>query len=103
MMADYRERRDLVVGMFKEAPWIAMHSPASGPYLWGDISAITMDSIGFSEDLLERQRVALMPGEALGVPGFIRLGYISDDVDTLVDGVRRIIGFGNNFQGAAGR
>jgi aspartate aminotransferase len=103
MMADYRERRDLVVGMFSEVPWIAMHSPASGPYLWGDIRSITMDSVGFSEDLLERQRVALMPGDALGVPGFIRLGYISDDVDTLVDGVRRIIAFGNHYQGAAGR
>jgi aspartate aminotransferase len=103
MMADYRERRDLVVDMFREVPWIVMHSPASGPYLWGDIRSITMDSIGFSEALLEQQRVALMPGDALGMAGFIRLGYISDDVATLVDGVRRLIAFGNNYQGVAGR
>jgi aspartate aminotransferase len=103
MMADYRQRRDLLVPMFGEVPWIAMHLPASGPYLWGDIRAITMDSVGFSEALLEQHRVALMPGDALGVPGFIRLGYISDDVDTLVEGVRRVIGFGNNYPGVAGR
>jgi aspartate aminotransferase len=103
MMDDYRRRRDLVVAMFREVPWIAMHSPASGPYLWGDIRAITLDSIGFSEALLEQQRVALMPGDALGMPGFIRIGYISDDVDTLVDGVRRVIAFGSTYPGAAGR
>jgi aspartate aminotransferase len=37
------------------------------------------------------------------VPGFIRIGYISDDVATLRDGVRRIIEFGDNYQGAARR
>jgi aspartate aminotransferase len=36
-----------------------------------------------------------MPGEALGAPGHIRIGYISDDVDTLRRGVQAIIGFGN--------
>jgi aspartate aminotransferase len=103
MMADYRERRDLVVGMFSDVKWCKMHSPASGPYLWGDIGSITMDSIGFSEALLEARRVALMPGDALGVPGFIRIGYISDDVATLREGVRHIIEFGNTYQDAAGR
>jgi aspartate aminotransferase len=103
MMADYRERRDLVVGMFSDVKWCQMHSPASGPYLWGDIGSITMDSIGFSEALLEARRVALMPGDALGVPGFIRIGYISDDVATLREGVRHIIEFGNTYQDAAGR
>jgi aspartate aminotransferase len=103
MMADYRARRDLVVGMFDKVPWIVMHSPASGPYLWGDIRALTMDSIGFSERLLEAKQVAVMPGDALGVPGFIRLGYIADDVATVADGVRRIIEFGNDYAHMAAR
>ncbi|HWJ95653.1 MAG TPA: aminotransferase class I/II-fold pyridoxal phosphate-dependent enzyme, partial [Telluria sp.] len=103
MMLDYRERRDLVVKLFADVPWIAMPTPASGPYLWGDIRAITHDTVGFSEALLEQQRVALMPGDALGVPGFIRLGYISDDVATLTEGVRRIIDFGNAFSRQSGQ
>jgi aspartate aminotransferase len=101
MMADYRERRGLALKLFGAAPWIVMHSPASGPYLWGDIRALTMDSIGFSEALLDAHQVAVMPGDALGVPGFIRLGYISDDVATLVEGIRRIVAFGDTYQGAA--
>jgi aspartate aminotransferase len=95
LLADYRVRRDLAVRAFGEVPWMVMHAPASGPYLWGDVRALTPDSIGLSEALLEEKRVAVMPGDALGVPGFIRLGYISDDVATLRDGIRRIIEFGD--------
>jgi aspartate aminotransferase len=97
MMADYHERRDLAVGLFAEVPWIVMHAPASGPYLWGDVRSLTLDGVGFAEALLEKKQVAVMPGEALGVPGFIRLGYISDDVATLRDGIRRIIEFGDAY------
>jgi aspartate aminotransferase len=97
MMADDRERRDLAVGLFADVPWIVMHAPASGPYLWGDVRSLTLDGVGFAEALLEEKQVAVMPGEALGVPGFIRLGYISDDVATLRDGIRRIIEFGDAY------
>ena len=97
MMADYRERRDLAVRLFAEVPWIVMHAPDSGPYLWGDVRSLTLDTVGFAEALLEDKKVAVMPGEALGVPGYIRLGYISDDVATLREGIRRIIEFGDAF------
>lgn len=97
MMADYRARRDLAVRRFAEVPWIAMHAPASGPYLWGDVRALTHDTAGFAERLIEQERVAVMPGEALGVPGHIRLGYISDDIATLEDGISRIIRFGDTY------
>jgi aspartate aminotransferase len=95
MMADYRHRRDLAVALFAQVPWLGMHAPASGPYLWGDIRRLGLDSIGFSEALLAAQGVAVMPGDALGMPGFIRLGYISDDAATLREGIRRIIEFGD--------
>jgi aspartate aminotransferase len=97
MMADYRARRDLAVSLFASLPWVIMHAPDSGPYLWGDVRAMTMDSVGFSEALLEERRVAVMPGDALGMPGFIRLGYIADDVATLRDGIGRIVAFGDAY------
>jgi aspartate aminotransferase len=97
MLDDYRSRRDLAVAMFGTRPWIVMHAPASGPYLWGDIRALTHDTVGFAEALLEQAMVAVMPGEALGVAGFIRVGYISDDVVTLADGIGRILAFGDAF------
>jgi len=95
MLADYRQRRNLVLDLVHGLPWLTMHCPASGPYLWGDISALTMDSNQFAEQLLSEHSVALMPGEALGAPGFIRIGYISDDIATLRRGVQALIRFGN--------
>jgi aspartate aminotransferase len=64
-----------------------------------------LDTVGFAEALLEDKKVAVMPGEALGVPGYIRLGYISDDVATLREGIRRIIEFGDAYaaHAAAGK
>ena len=95
MLADYRQRRDLVLDLVHGLPWLTMHCPASGPYLWADISRLTMDTVDFSERLLTEYAVAVMPGDALGAPGYIRIGYISDDVATLRRGVQAIIGFGN--------
>jgi aspartate aminotransferase len=102
MMRDYRMRRDLAVRLCAEVPWLMLPAPASGPYLWGDVRALLAaggppDTASFAEALLEHKRVAVMPGEALGVPGFIRLGYISDDVATLRDGLRRIVEFGDAY------
>jgi aspartate aminotransferase len=101
LVADYRVRRDLAVGLFAPVPWMKMASPASGPYLWGDIRTLTHDSAGFAEALLDQAKVAVMPGDALGVPGSIRIGYISDDVATLGEGIARIIAFGDAIAGAA--
>ncbi|MYM35208.1 aminotransferase class I/II-fold pyridoxal phosphate-dependent enzyme [Duganella sp. FT94W] len=97
MLDNYRQRRDLVLGLVREVPWMTMRCPASGPYLWADITRLTMDSVGFSERLLSEHAVAVMPGDALGVPGHIRIGYISDDVATLRRGVQAIIAFGNGW------
>lgn len=101
LVADYRARRDLVVGMFSAVPWIKMTRPDSGPYLWGDISGLTMDTNAFAETLIEQYRVAIMPGEALGCAGFIRIGYIADDVATLKRGVDAIIALGNKLAAAS--
>jgi aspartate aminotransferase len=95
MLRDYRARRELVLAMVAQVPWMRMARPASGPYLWADISALTMDTAGFSERLLAHSAVAVMPGEALGQAGYIRIGYISDDVATLRRGVEAIIRFGD--------
>ena len=95
MLADYRARRDLVLDLTAGLPWLTMRRPASGPYLWADVSPLTMDTNALSERLLAERSVAVMPGEALGAPGHLRLGYISDDVATLRRGVQAIVQFGN--------
>jgi aspartate aminotransferase len=98
LLDDYRRRRDMAMELFSGARWLKMTSPQSGPYLWGDVSALTMDTLSFAEQLLEQEHIALMPGEALGVPGHIRLSFISDDAETLRQGVTGILRFGDNWR-----
>jgi aspartate aminotransferase len=97
MIDEYRERRDTVLRHLRELPWIDMHCPDSGPYLWGDVRSLTHDTEAFAEALLAEEGVAIMPGEALGMPGFIRIGYICDDTWTLMEGVRRLVAFGDRM------
>ncbi|HEY4542144.1 MAG TPA: aminotransferase class I/II-fold pyridoxal phosphate-dependent enzyme [Noviherbaspirillum sp.] len=97
MLEDYRGRRDRAMRRLSEIPWMKIRSPHSGPYLWGDVSALTMDTLAFAEAMLEQEKVAVMPGEALGVQGHIRLSFISDTEETLCEGMARIIRFGDNF------
>lgn len=97
MIDEYRARRDRVLEMVRDVAWLDMACPDSGPYLWGDVRSLTNDTEAFAEGLLAEEGVAIMPGDALGVPGFIRIGYICDDVDTLLEGVRRLVAFGERL------
>jgi aspartate aminotransferase len=95
---NYRKRRDVAVQLFANAPWAKTHSLHSGPYLWVDISALTTDTLAFVEALLEKEKIAVMPGEALGCKGFIRLSFISHEADILRKAAARIIAFGNSWK-----
>jgi len=100
MLADYRARRDLVLDLTANLAWLTVRAPASGPYLWFDVSALGLDAVAAAEQLLSEYAVAVMPGDALGGPGHLRIGYISDDVATLRRGVQAIIAFGNQRHGS---
>lgn len=100
MLDDYRARRDLVLDLTANLAWLTVRAPSSGPYLWLDVSALGLDTVAAAEQLLTEYAVAVMPGDALGVPGHLRIGYISDDVATLRRGVQAIIAFGNQRHGS---
>ncbi|MET0266267.1 MAG: aminotransferase class I/II-fold pyridoxal phosphate-dependent enzyme [Duganella sp.] len=95
MLKDYRARRDLVLDLTAQLPWLRVQCPASGPYLWFNVTALAMQSTAMAEQLLDEYGVAVMPGDALGAPGYLRIGYISGDVATLRRGVQALVAFGN--------
>jgi aspartate aminotransferase len=95
MMEDYRERRELALRLFSGLSWMAMQAPASGPYLWGDMRRMTTwTPSAFPRPCWRSRKWPSCPATRWACPGFIRLGYISDDVATLREGIRRIIEFG---------
>lgn len=98
LVADYQARRDLVMDMLSPVKWMKVRNPESGPYIWVDVTALACNTIDFAERLLTEKRVAIMPGDALGMPGFIRMGFISDDIATLRKGMAAIIAFGREIE-----
>lgn len=101
LMADkmevLRKRRDLSVALLREFPELDMLPPNGAFYVYIDLRKVLAKSalyandntLDFSRDLLERYHVAMVPGEAFGTPGFIRLSYATHE-DTIREGLTRL-------------
>lgn len=90
MVAAYRRRRDLVVGILKEAE-LFIAEPAGAFYCMADISASGLASRDFAFALLRDVGVSVAPGTAFGevAAGAVRISLASSDAD-LKEGVARL-------------
>ena len=97
MLDEYRQRRDSVHSWITESPAIRCLKPSGAFYLFPDISDVLSPggirtSAQFAQSLLERERVAVTPGEAFDAPGHIRISYATS-VEQLREGATRILKF----------
>lgn len=61
-------------------------------YLFPNIESFGLSANDFAAKILDEEKVALVPGEGFGAPGYIRLSYaISDEM--IDKGIERITGF----------
>jgi len=58
---------------------------------------IIKDSLTFSDSLLEKEKVAVIPGIAFGVDDFIRLSYATS-MENIEKGLNRIEDFVNGIK-----
>ncbi len=80
MLAEYRQRRDYALGRLRGMPGISCHEPQGAFYLLPNVRRAlgrkgVRDDVEFAERLLDRYRVAAVPGEAFGAPGYVRLTF----------------------------
>ncbi|MEI4263778.1 pyridoxal phosphate-dependent aminotransferase [Roseovarius sp. D0-M9] len=104
--ASFRARRDLVVGMLREAKGLECLVPDGAFYVYpgcaGTFGKTTKGGrkIGsdqeFSEALLEEEGVAVVYGAAFGLPGHFRVSYASSEAQ-LRDACMRITTFCNGL------
>lgn len=96
-MSSLKGRRDLAIRLLSEMPGVSW-LPANGAfYVFIDIRKVLAksplyandNSLAFSAKLLEAYFVAMVPGEAFGVPGFLRLSYAVAE-DQLREGLKRL-------------
>jgi len=80
MLAEYKRRRDFVVKRLREIPGVSCAEPKGAFYAFPNVGVALhedgiRDTLEFSERLLGREHVAVVPGEAFGAPGHIRISY----------------------------
>lgn len=93
MRQAFRRRRDMAHQEISSWPGVVCPKPEGAFYLFPDVSALFTperpDASALCTLLLEKARVAVMPGEAFGDPHCIRLSYAVSD-ETLMDALSRI-------------
>jgi aspartate aminotransferase len=98
MREAFDRRRQTMTKMLNEIDGITCYEPEGAFYcfpsvegLYGrDVGGRTIESAtDFAETILAEVKVAVVPGEGFGAPGYVRLSYALSD-DDLVEGVGRI-------------
>lgn len=81
MREAFKERRDVACRLIDEIPGISVVKPDGAFYLFINIQKVNGyngDSMQFCKALLEKVGVALVPGSAFGMDGFVRMSFACD-------------------------
>ena len=91
MLRAYATRRTILLEELSKIPGLSASAPQGTFYLFVDIRATGMDAERFAMDLLEKERVIVVPGEAFGESGrhYVRLSF-AVSLETIREGARRI-------------
>ncbi len=98
MRRTFDRRRRTMVEMLRDIPGVACEEPMGAFYAFPNVEALLGHEIGgrrpaTSEELAETcidvAKVALVPGEAFGAPGYLRLSYAVAD-EPMKEGIRRL-------------
>ncbi|MBV9024736.1 MAG: pyridoxal phosphate-dependent aminotransferase [Streptomycetaceae bacterium] len=103
MREAFDRRRQTMVRMLSEIPGVLCPEPEGAFYAYPSVKALIgkefprsseggkrpASSVELAALILEEAEVAVVPGEAFGTPGYLRLSYALGDED-LVEGVSRI-------------
>jgi aspartate aminotransferase len=98
MLAEYRKRRDFVIGRLREIPGVSIVVPKGAFYAYPNISVAygggkVKNSLEFAEKLLGEAHVAVVPGEAFGTADHVRISYATSmhELERGLDRLHRFI------------
>jgi len=89
MVAKFKQRRKLMIEGLKKIPELKVDIPQGAFYVFCNIKNIEPDSVKFCQNLIEKQKVACVPGKAFLQDGFIRLSYATSAED-INKGIKRL-------------
>ena len=108
MLAEYARRRKRIVEGLRAISGVTCEWPGGAFYAFPNVSAhlgegknaAAKNCTELSKLLLEKAHVALVPGEAFGAPGFLRLSYATS-IERIEEGLRRLEQFFSRAEAAA--
>ena len=98
MIEKFASRREKMVGWIKEVPGFELETPPGAFYVFPRITSllgkkfngqVLKNSLDVSMYLLEEGLVSTVPGDAFGLPGYIRFSYAAAEAD-LEEAVKRV-------------
>ncbi|HMM43864.1 MAG TPA: pyridoxal phosphate-dependent aminotransferase [Thermomicrobiales bacterium] len=94
MVAEFRERRDVVVAGLNAIPGVSCRAPAGAFYAFPNVSRLG-ESAAIADRLLDKGGVAVLDGGAFGAAGrgFLRLSYASslDRLELALERMRQVL------------
>lgn len=107
MLAEYARRRKRIVEGLRAIPGVTCGAPGGAFYAFPNVSAhvtgpdaLAKDTGELAKLLLDKARVALVPGDAFGAPGYLRLSYATS-LERIDEGLRRLERFFSRAEAAA--
>ena len=110
MLAEYAKRRKRIVEGLRAIPGVSCEWPGGAFYAFPNVAAhLANGSSGppsrktprsSAKILLDQARVALVPGDAFGAPGYLRLSYATS-IERIDEGLRRLDRFFSRAEAAA--
>ncbi len=79
----FEKRRDLFVAELRKIPELKVFKPQGAFYVFVNIEATGLNSMSFTERLLEEAKVAVVPGKVFGSDRHIRLSFACSEKDLL--------------------
>ncbi len=92
MVEKFRQRRDLLISILEESKHITVKRPRGAFYLFPNIKKLGISSYEFTDILLDRYGVSVLPGSAFGLygEGYIRISYATSE-ENLRKGAQKIV------------
>ena len=110
MLAEYEKRRKRIVEGLRAIPGVTCEWPGGAFYAFPNVAAhlangnsgraLAKDTTELAKILLDQARVALVPGDAFGAPGYLRLSYATS-IERIDEGLRRLDRFFSRVEAAA--
>lgn len=106
MKVEFKKRRDYMVDRINSIKNLSCVKPEGAFYVMINISnilnkkyegTVIKDSLQFSDLLLEKEKVAVVPGIAFGVDNYVRLSYATS-IKNIEEGLNRIESFVNGIK-----